>query len=454
MSWRAAAVLGRGPALGPALVLSVGLALAAAGCRGDDGAVTLRLWAMGREGEEVAKLTAEFEKEHPGVKVEVQGLPWTAAHEKLLTAYVGEVTPDVAQLGNTWLPEMVALDALTPLDGYLARSRELAGSDYFPGIWATNQVDGVLYGLPWYVDTRLLFYRKDLLAEAGYPEVPTTWVEWRAAMEQIKRRGGGSDERYSILLPVNEFEQLLTLALSTGEPLLRDGDRYGNFRGAGFRAALSFYLELFARRLAPVATETQVSNLWDEMARGYISFVFHGPWSIVEFKRRLPAALQGAWMTAPVPGPHGPGTGIAGGSSLVIFRGSRHPAQAWALVEFLSRPATQQRFYELTGNLPPRRQSWATPLLGDDPHVRAFRAQLERVARTPPVPEWERVMVEMRLVSERAVHQVNAQSTPAQLAAVVERSAAELDAKVDEILEKRRWLLARQAERAAGEAGR
>lgn len=424
--------------------------LGAGGCRRDDGTVTLRLWAMGREGEEVAKLTAEFERLHPGVKVDVQELPWTAAHEKILTAYVGEATPDVAQMGNTWMPEMATLKALTPLDPFLARSTDVDARDYFPGIWATNQVGGALYGIPWYVDTRLLFYRKDLLAEAGHAAVPETWSQWRAAMAAIKARGGpvgSSGERFAILLPVNEFEQLLTLALSTGEPLLRDGDRYGNFRGAGFRQALTFYLGLFAEGLAPVATETQVSNLWDEMGRGYISFVFHGPWSIVEFKRRLPAALQSAWMTAPLPGPAGPGTGIAGGSSLVIFRGSRHPELAWKLVEFLARPATQQRFYQLTGNLPPRRQSWASPLLSDDPYVQAFRAQLERVARTPAVPEWERIMGEMRLVSERAVHQVSAQTTPAQLAAVVDAAAAELDAKVDEILDKRRWMLARQAER-------
>src|SRR5687768_18608800 len=77
--------------------------------------VTLRLWAMGREGEVVAELIPAFEKEHPGIHVEVQQIPWTAAHEKLLTAYVGEATPDIAMLGNTWVPEFVALNALEPL---------------------------------------------------------------------------------------------------------------------------------------------------------------------------------------------------------------------------------------------------------------------------------------------------------------------------------------------------
>ena len=67
---------------------------------------------MGREGEVVSQLLPGFEKEHPGIKVQVQQIPWSAAHEKLLTAYVGEATPDIAMLGNTWVPEFVALDAL------------------------------------------------------------------------------------------------------------------------------------------------------------------------------------------------------------------------------------------------------------------------------------------------------------------------------------------------------
>src|SRR6185295_9786772 len=51
--------------------------------------VTLRFWAMGREGEVVVDLVRDFERENPGVHVEVQQIPWGAAHEKLLTSHVG-----------------------------------------------------------------------------------------------------------------------------------------------------------------------------------------------------------------------------------------------------------------------------------------------------------------------------------------------------------------------------
>src|SRR5213078_825273 len=59
---------------------------AALGCRGDArGGVVIELWAMGREGEVVAQLMPGFERRHPGLRVRVQQIPWSAAHEKLVT---------------------------------------------------------------------------------------------------------------------------------------------------------------------------------------------------------------------------------------------------------------------------------------------------------------------------------------------------------------------------------
>jgi len=388
---------------------------------------------MGREGEVVTALLPEFERAHPGIRVKVQQLPWTAAHEKLLTAFAGDVTPDVCQLGNTWVPELVALGALEPLDRLAQASSIVEAADYFRGIWDTNRVGEQLYGVPWYVDTRLLFYRQDLLRDAGFAAPPRSWPEWTRMLAAIARRA--PPDRHAIVLPLNEFEPLLALALQQDEPLLRDDGRWGNFRSAGFRRALAFYLEMFRRGWAPVADNVAISNLWTDFGRGRFVFFVSGPWNIGELTRRLPADQQQAWATAPLPGPDGPGASIAGGSSLVVFRRSRHQAEAWRLIEFLSQPAVQRRFHALTGDLPPRRTTWQDPALMADAHARAFREQLERVKPAPRVPEWERIAAELRLVAERAVR----------TGLSVDAAASELDARADVILEKRRWILARRA---------
>lgn len=415
-----------------ALVTVVMLWLVAACSDSSSKDIVLEFWAMGREGEVVRELMPEFERMHPGIRVKVQQLPWSAAHEKLLTAFVGDATPDVAQLGNTWIAEFASLGALDALGPAVAGSAVVDEGDYFAGIWDTNRFEGRLYGVPWYVDTRLLFYRRDILASAGFAAPPTTWPEWMDMLVAIKERAG--PDRYAILLPLNEFEPLLALALQQEDTLLRGGGRRGNFRGQGFRRTLEFYLEMFRRDLAPPATSNQVANVWNEFGRGYFSFYITGPWNIGEFQRRLPAAQQGSWMTAPLPGPDGPGASIAGGASLVVFAASRRKQAAWKLIEYLSRPEVQLRFHALTGNLPPRRSTWGDERLAGDIHARAFRAQLERVEPTPKVPEWERIATEMRIVVERAVHE----------GMTVDAAVAELDARADRILEKRRWMLARR----------
>lgn len=416
------------PAVAIACRLLAAALLLLAGCSSSQDSQTLTFWTFGREGEAVVKLLPDFEREHPDIHVNVQQLPLSAAHQKLLTAFAGDSTPDLCQLGNTWLPEFVAIKALEPLQQRVAASAAVQPDDYFAHIWSTNLIDGALYGVPWYVDTRLLFYRRDLLKAAGFDAPPRDWAQWRQMLAALSHPDRGT---YGILLPTNEYEQLMSLALQQSEPMLRDGGRYGNFRSPGFRRALSFYVDTFRLRQAPSITAVEAGNPWEEFGRGVYAFYFSGPWNIGEFRQRLPASRENEWATAPLPGPDGGVAGAAGGASLVVFRRSTHKDQAWALIEYLSRPDIQQRFYDLLGDMPARRSAWDGGSLRTDPKVQAFRQQLENVKATPPVPEWEQIANEMQLVAAQAV--------AGELS--VDEAAAEMDRRADRILEKRRWVL-------------
>lgn len=386
---------------------------------------TVTLWAMGNEGANVPKLMGAFERANPGLRVEVQPLPWTAAHEKLLTAYAGSSLPDVSQIGNTWLAELAAIGALAPLP---VTQQELL-QDQFPAVLDTNRIGGTYYGVPWYVDTRVQFYRRDLFKQVGHVEPPTNWADWKRALHEVKRAAGAGN--YAILLPLNEFEQLLTFGLQQEEPLLKDNGSRGNFSSPGFKSALAFYKSLFDEELAPVATASQISNIWNEFARGFFSVFISGPWTIGDMKSRLPADFQSRWATAGMPGPGGPGASAPGGSSLVVFKNARDPDAAWRLVQYLSRPSVQAEFQVLTGDLPARQQAWAAPALASDPHVRTLKGQLGRAQAVPKVPEWERIVTEMQIVAERLVR---GEFT-------VDAAAAEMDRRADRMLEKRRWML-------------
>jgi multiple sugar transport system substrate-binding protein len=409
-----------------------------AGCRGADSATILEFWAMGREGEVVQQLVPEFERRTPGVHVRVQQIPWSAAHEKLLTAYVGDVMPDTFQVGNTWIPEFVALDALAPLDDRMAASTAVHADDYFSGILDTNVISGHTYGLPWYVDTRLLFYRTDILSQAGYAEPPRTWMAWVDAMSRIKAQVGPN--AFAILLPLTEWQPPVILALQLGAALLRDDDQYGNFRSPAFARAFDFYLSLFRQGLAPRTGQAQVGNLYQDFATGYFSLYITGPWNIGEFRERLPPTLQDNWLTAPLPAPDDryPGVSVAGGASLAIFRRTPHADAAWRFIEYLSAPAQQVAFYRLTGDLPARRSAWTDPALVGNRYAQPFWIQLQQVHATPKIPEWERIADKISQYSEAAVR--------GDLTA--EAALAALNADVDALLEKRRWMLRRGAAQA------
>lgn len=395
----------------------------------DANTTTLRFWVMGYEGDMVAQMLPDFERTHPGIKVQLQQLPVTAAHEKLLTAFAGDALPDVSPLGNTWISEFATLGALEPLDPWIARTPVIDRSDYFPGGWDTGVIDGKTLAVPWYVETRLPFYRKDIVAAAGVTSMPRDWAQWREAMRKVKRHVG--PDRYAILLPLNEYEPLLNLAVQQPEPLLRDDGRHGNFRSESFKRTLRFYKETFDEELAPRVDNTRISNVWQELGRGYFSYYVNGPWNIAEFRKRLPAEVAGTWSTMPLPGPNGPGASVAGGTSFVLFKSSKNKEAAWQLIAWLSEPAQQIRLHAITGNPPPRRAPWAAPALANDPYIQAFREQLERAVSAPKVPEWERIAQEMRFVGELVAND----------RLTVDQAAAEMDRRADRILEKRRWML-------------
>jgi multiple sugar transport system substrate-binding protein len=117
-----------------------------------------------------------------------------------------------------------------------------------------------------------------------------------------------------------------------------------------------------------------------------------------------------------------------------VFRASRHRALALELIAFLSRPEQQLRFYALTGDLPARREAWTDSALAADREAEAFRIQLERAVPTPMVPEWEEVTTKVMDHTEAAIRG----GVPAAAA------LAGMDADVDRLLERRRYLRSRR----------
>lgn len=392
----------------------------------------IKFWAMGAEAEYVIKLVPEFERLNPGIKVKVQQIPWTAAQEKLVTAFASDNTPDACQLGNTWVPQFAALNAIVSLNELVSNSDLINKERYFEGIWETNVIEGKVFGIPWYMDTRVMYYRKDVFEKVGYNEPPKNWNELFDLSKKIKSIHP-NEEKYAIYLPTNEWAPFVMFGMEAGSSLLKNENTLGNFSSKEFTSAFKYLIEFHKQNLAPVGI-SQVTNVYQAFAEEYFTMYISGPWNIPEFKKWMKDDLADKWMTAPMPGYSNdyPGVSLAGGSSLVIFKNSKYKKEVWKFFEFLSQVKTQIEFYTMLNNLPSVKEAWENPIFKNDPYMQAFYKQFTNVRATPKIPEWEQIAFsKVQQYAELAVR--NAMS--------VEDALKNLDKDVNRILEKRRWLV-------------
>ena len=111
----------------------------------------LTVWAMGNEGALLGSMADLFMAEYPNVTVSVTPVDWGQAVAKLQTAIGGGETPDVSQMGTDMMGQFVETGALEPVGAGFDQSA------FFESAWNTNVVDGAAHGVPWYVETRVLY---------------------------------------------------------------------------------------------------------------------------------------------------------------------------------------------------------------------------------------------------------------------------------------------------------
>ena len=263
-------------------------------------------------------------------------------------------------------------------------------ADFFPGAWGSTEVGGTSYGVPWYVETRVLYYRKDLAEKAGWGEAPQTWDDLKQFADDMKEQG----RRRVRPQPPARPDRLLADRAAVRLVQRRRAHQRGRHRvhdrlpGDGRGARL---LHVLLRR-GPLA-ETRLldpGELESGFADGTYGSFISGPWhtGLVEDAGVTPDE----YAVAPLPGKDcGPGTSFVGGGDLAVFKDSDNADDAWKYVQWLSEPETQQGFYDEVGDLPAVQAAWETGELAEDPQLQVFGEQLETAEAPPAVPTWEQV---------------------------------------------------------------
>ncbi|MDY2953995.1 MAG: sugar ABC transporter substrate-binding protein [Enterococcus cecorum] len=369
--------------LGATTLLSVG-ALSACGQSNSTSSKSdnevLNIWGMGEEVKSLSKMTDDFTKE-TGIKVKIQSIPWSNAHDKLLTAIASKKGPDVLQMGTTWMPEFQKAGALTDMSKYINKYENLKPDNFFKGSVETTVFDGKSYGIPWTAETRVLFYRTDVLKNVGYDEAPKTWDELEDAAKKLSDRG---KDKYGINIDSKEQTLAFMFARQNGSPLFEDGKPL--FNTPRFVEAVSYLNDFIQKGYSPkedLGMDVSQTFSGDAMVPMFIS----GPWMAKAVKDTVPDA-KGKWAIATLPKKEN-NLSSMGGSNLTIFKYSKQKDNAAKFIEFMSRPENQMKWLELTDALPTVMKTWENEKLKNDSLYKVFYEQLQNSEPMPLIPEFE-----------------------------------------------------------------
>ncbi|MFI8343355.1 ABC transporter substrate-binding protein [Streptomyces sp. NPDC085639] len=156
------------------------------------------------------KMAEDFTEQNPGIKVEVELLPWADIDREVSRRVKDGKSPDMALMGS--YSDFAAQGKLYPADELLSVTAE---ANFLQPLADAGSVGNTLYGLPFVASSRLLFYNEALFAKAGIKEAPTTWSDLKADAKALKDKG----VKYPYALPLGPEEahaEALIWELSNG----------------------------------------------------------------------------------------------------------------------------------------------------------------------------------------------------------------------------------------------
>jgi len=348
------------------------------GGSGNANSGNLTVWGMGTEGDELKVLANDFMKQNPNIHITVQSIPWSDAHSKLLTAVEGGQTPDISQMGTTWMAEFAKAGALDTAPSSFDKNT------FFPSAWNTAVYKNTAYGVPWYVDTRVLFYRTDIAQKAGITSPPQNWQELLADAKAMQQKGGS---KYGISLQSNDWEELVPFIWQGGGQVYNNGQFTLN--SPQVVQALSYYQQFFNQRLTPM-TVPQNFDVAQAFVSGSMPMFISGPWEMGLIQQEGGSAINGKWAVATLP-QNLTNTSFAGGADMVVFKNSPNRAAAWKFVQYVTQPDVQQKWYNTVADLPAVKAAWNSGTLASDKNLTVFHDQLNNTQGPPTVVTWEQI---------------------------------------------------------------
>ncbi|WP_342562519.1 sugar ABC transporter substrate-binding protein [Paenibacillus sp. FSL R7-0345] len=364
--------------------------------------VTLNAWVMPNSPKPDADFLQTLDpylKEHPNVTVKVTVLDWGSAWTKITTAATSGEGPDILQLGSTWVPAIASMGGIDKVTDKVA---DVGGAEAFlPAIWKTTSIagDSEVYGIPWFVDARAIYYRTDVFEQAGV-NTETAFKDWdsfKSALEAVNGQTVDGKKIAALGLPGkndwNVVHNIFPWIWAAGGDVLSEDNKNVVFNEEKGLEGVMFYTGLANEGLVDKSSlEKNSSQIESDFGDGKSAVIISGPWLAKNFA--TPKANGGMddkkaaknFAVAPLPaGPGGQAT-FVGGSELTVFSGSKNKEATWEVIKYLTSDEAQKAYAQVSGQLPAKLSLLESPDL--DANMKAF-SEATKYGRTyPAIPQW------------------------------------------------------------------
>ena len=342
-------------------------------------------------------LVDRFNREHPDIQVESlyvgqaeQQLP------KILAAVVGNAPPDLLWFNATLTGQLVELDAIRPLEDWLAASPLQDEID--PALFESMEYQDHTWSVPFGTNNSGVFYRPSLFEASGITELPRTWEELRQVARRLTLDTDGDKrvDQHGILLPLGKGEFAVFLWLpfmwSGGGELVSDRKQEAlssALVNQGAIAALEFWRNLIEDGSAVLSLPERGFEI-DGFLAGKVAMQLTGPWTLGQLK-----ATGVDFGVFPIPAQERRASGI-GGENLFVFKTTpERERAALKFAEYVLSEEFQTEWAIGTGYLPvnlkARQSAKYQAFAAQQPAVKVFLEQAKYGRSRPIFPGYSRL---------------------------------------------------------------
>ena len=357
---------------------------------------------------DVRAMTDAFTKANPDVKVNLEFVPYEGLHDKTVLAQGSGTGYDVVLFDVIWPAEYAANNVLVDVTSKITDEMK---SGVLPGAWTTVQNDGKYYGMPWILDTKYLFYNKEILEKAGIEAPPKTWDELTEQAKIIKDKGLlETPIAWSWAQAEAAICDYTTIVSAYKGDFLKDGKPA--FAEGGGLDALNYMVSSYTSGLTnPNSKEFLEEDVRKVFQNGDAAFALNWTYMYNMANDPKDSKVAGKVGVVPAPGVAGKSeaSAVNGSMGLGVTTASKHPDEAWNFVTFMTSQTTQNQYAKLS--LPIWASSYEDPAVtkGQEELIAAAKIGLGAMYPRPTTPKYQELSTALQQAIQEALL---GQSTP------------------------------------------